>query len=49
MRQACLDHFLLVSEAHLRWVRDIYVDFYNEAWCRRLLGGLRRSDDREAA
>ncbi len=31
VRQECLDHLLIVSEAHLRRVLHIYVGFYNEA------------------
>ena len=30
IRQECLDHLLIISEAHLRRVLDIYVGFYNE-------------------
>ncbi len=31
MRQECLDHLLIVNEAHLRRVLDVYVSFYNQA------------------
>ena len=30
MPQECLDHLLLIGEAHLRRVLDVYVSFYNE-------------------
>ena len=30
-RQECLDHLLIVGEAHLRRVLDVYVGFYNRA------------------
>jgi putative transposase len=31
VRRKCLDHLLLVSEAHLRRVLSIYVAYYNQA------------------
>ncbi len=31
VRQECLDHLLIISEAHLRRVLDVYGGFYNEA------------------
>ena len=30
VRQECLDHLLIISEAHLRQVLAVYVSFYNE-------------------
>ena len=30
VRQECLDHRLIIGEAHLRRVLDVYVSFYNE-------------------
>ena len=31
VRQECLDHLLIVGEAHLRRVLAVYVSFYNQA------------------
>ncbi len=31
VRQECLDHLLIVGEAHLRRVLGVYVAFYNQA------------------
>ncbi len=31
VRRECLDHLLIVSEAHLRHVLSVYVAHYNEA------------------
>ena len=31
MRQECLDHLLIVSEAHLRRVLSVYVEYFNHA------------------
>ena len=31
VRQECLDHLLIISEAHLCRVLDVYIGFYNEA------------------
>jgi hypothetical protein len=31
LRRECLDHLLIVSEAHLQKVLDEYSDFFNEA------------------
>ena len=30
VRQECLDHLLIIGEAHLRRVLEVYVGFYNE-------------------
>jgi hypothetical protein len=30
VRQECLDHLLIMGEAHLRRVLAVYVSFYNE-------------------
>ncbi len=31
VRRECLDHLLIVSEAHLRHVLTVYIQYYNEA------------------
>jgi putative transposase len=30
LRQECLDHIIILNEAHLRWVLGEYVRYYNE-------------------
>jgi transposase InsO family protein len=39
IRRECLDHMILFSENHLRYILDEYVEYYNHARTHRSLDG----------
>ena len=38
IRRECLDHMIVLSELHLRWISKNYVTYYNAAWTHLALG-----------
>ena len=48
IRRECVDHFIVVEEAHLRWILLAYARYYNDIGTDRSLGTMRRPPARSA-